>query len=101
MESKKGHQVEQWTDKIGRGCNYYDFNPETCGSIAAGLAKDGEQRSANEVCCRCIQADASDAPSLIPSMSMVPSSIPSSTVRLIFEVHSLFFTSLHIKPYLS
>jgi hypothetical protein len=100
MESKKSHPVEQWTDKIGRGCNYYDFNPEACGSITAGLAK-GEQRSANEVCCRCLQANASDAPSLIPSLSMVPSSIPSNTVRLIFEVHSCFSTSLHIKPCLS
>eukprot|EP00979_Chaetoceros_neogracilis_P011509 scaffold2883_cov171-Chaetoceros_neogracile.AAC.2 len=81
---KDSYEDTGWTDDEGYSCAQYNIaHREKCGAYAADHGTNG--KTANEVCCGCIDRDTSGAPSSTPSnvpsagpsLSMMPSDRPS------------------------
>jgi len=81
---KDSYEDTGWTDNEGYSCAQYNIaHREKCGAYAADHGTNG--KTANEVCCGCIDRDTSGAPSSTPShvpsvgpsLSMMPSDRPS------------------------
>eukprot|EP00979_Chaetoceros_neogracilis_P004206 scaffold744_cov170-Chaetoceros_neogracile.AAC.6 len=83
---KDSFKDTHWTDDEGYSCAQYNIaHREKCGAYAADH-HGTNGKTANEVCCGCIESDTSGAPSSTssnvpsvgPSLSMMPSDRPSS-----------------------